>query len=164
MIPSLIMPFPMVRRIDLYRATLRLDIPTKDADFRPDQCHPPPYGWSGDEPGSSNPRQGRLGNAGGQAASGETSTTSSPTLIRDGGGEQAAGAKQLLVLEGVDEDAEDADATMRAELILLARDSPIWMAELRKYLQQEEKEKKDVQKEREVRLAHWREGIITRPT
>ena len=36
---------------------------------------------------------------------------------------------KLLVLEGVDEVAEDADATMRDELIMLARDDPTWERE-----------------------------------
>lgn len=34
--------------------------------------------------------------------------------------------RDLLVLEGVDEDAEDADATLLDEFIMLAPDSPIW--------------------------------------
>jgi hypothetical protein len=86
-------------------------------------------------------------------------TTDPPTLTNgDDGGEKSARAKlkQLLVLEGVDEDAEGADATMRDELIMMARDDPIWMAELRKYLQQEEKEREEMRKERAVRLTRWR--------
>jgi len=63
----------------------------------------------------------------------------------------------LLVLEGVDEDAQGADATMKEELMMLARDSPMWMKELKKYLQEEEKELKQVQAERALRLARWRE-------
>ncbi|KAF8722194.1 hypothetical protein AX14_009962 [Amanita brunnescens Koide BX004] len=49
-----------------------------------------------------------------QAASGVTSVTSRTTII------------------GVDEDVEDADATMRDELIILAHDDPIWREELRR--------------------------------
>ena len=58
------------------------------------------------------------------------------------------------VLEGADEDAEGADSTMRDELVMMARDDPMWTTELRKYLQ----------KERAVRLARWREGIVVQPT
>lgn len=68
------------------------------------------------------------------------------------------------VSEGADEDAEGADSTMRDELIMMARDDPMWTAELRKYLQKEEKEREQVQKERAVRLARWREGIVVQPT
>ncbi|KAF8231671.1 hypothetical protein L208DRAFT_1398526 [Tricholoma matsutake] len=174
MIPPLIMPFSVLNQINLYRNTLRSNIPTADADFHLDHSQIPPNGWSSDEQGSSNPRQGRLGDAGGPTASGETSATSSPTLNGDDGGEKAAREEQeqfvfkashdLLVLEGVDEDAEGADSTMRDELIMMARDDPMWMAELRKYLQKEEKEREQVQKECAVRLARWREGIFVQPT
>lgn len=174
MIPPLIMPFSVLNQINLYRNTLRSNIPTADADFHLDHSQIPPNGWSSDEQGSSNPRQGQLGDAGGPTASGETSATSSPTLNGDDGGEKAAGEEQeqfafkashdLLVLEGVDEDAEGADSTMRDELIMMARDDPMWMAELRKYLQKEEKEREQVQKECAVRLARWREGIFVQPT
>ena len=52
-------------------------------------------------------------------------------MIDDGGGEKTGLEKYsvkspLLVLEGVDEDAEDADATLLDEFIMLAPDSPIW--------------------------------------
>ncbi|KAF8341021.1 hypothetical protein F5887DRAFT_1062556 [Amanita rubescens] len=86
----------------------------------------------------------------------------------DGEGQKAAEAELggfsfktqgLLVLESVDEDAEDADATFRDELIMLARDDPIWREELRRYLQEEEKERVLIQKERAARLARWREDM-----
>lgn len=54
--------------------------------------------------------------------SGVTPVTSSPTIIGDGGGEKEAGAgleqfffetaNDILVLVGIDEDAEGADATV----------------------------------------------------
>jgi hypothetical protein len=50
---------------------------------------------------------------------------------------------------------EGTDAIMRDELIMMAHGDPIWMAELRKYLQKEEKETQQVQKEHAVRVAHW---------
>jgi hypothetical protein len=91
------------------------------------------------------------------------SVTSSPAIISDGSGEKAAGAgleqfyvkstHGLLVLKDVDEDAEDAGATMTDELIMLARDSPMWMKELRRYLEEEEKEKEQMQNERMAKLA-----------
>jgi hypothetical protein len=62
-------------------------------------------------------------------------------------------ADDILVLEGVDEDAEGADATMLDELIMMAPGDPIWMEELRKYLQKEEEEREQMQEERAVRLA-----------
>lgn len=53
------------------------------------------------------------------------------TNIGDGGRQKVAEVELelthgLLVLEGVDEDAEDANTTFRDELIMLARDDPIW--------------------------------------
>ncbi|KIL58313.1 hypothetical protein M378DRAFT_332913 [Amanita muscaria Koide BX008] len=95
------------------------------------QSHPPPNGGSGDE----------------QVAEAEL------------GGFSVEPTHGLLVLEGVDEDADDADATFRDELVMLARDDPIWREELRRYLQEEEKERELMQKERVARLAHWREDI-----
>jgi hypothetical protein len=65
----------------------------------------------------------------------------------------------LLVLEGVDEDVEGADATMRDELIMMAHDDPIWMEELRRYLHNEKREKERMQKDRAVRLARWLEDM-----
>jgi hypothetical protein len=82
------------------------------------------------------------------------------------GDEQGSSNKSahgLPVLEDVDEDAEDADATTRDELIMLARDNPIWKEELRRYLQEEEKEKEQMQNERVARLARWREDIAIQP-
>jgi hypothetical protein len=80
-------------------------------------------------------------------------------MVDDGGGEKTGLEKypvksphDLLVLEGVDEDAEDADATLLEELIMLARDNPIWEEELRRHLKKEEKEREQIQKERAVRL------------
>ncbi|KAF5373498.1 hypothetical protein D9615_009488 [Tricholomella constricta] len=137
--PPLVMPFSVLNRIELYRETLR----------------------SGDR--------------GGQATSGATLVTSPPTIIGDGEGDKAAGAgleqfsfeaahDDILVLEGVDEDAEGADATMRDELIMLAHGDPMWTEELRKYLQKEEEERKRMQEERAARLALWRDGVDVQPT
>jgi len=127
--PPLIMPLSAVHWINLYWETLHLNA-------------------SGDEQGSRNLRQGQMGD-GGQAASGETSVTSSPTIIGGGGGEKAVEARLeqftfktshgILVLEGIDEDAEGADATMRDELIMTARNDPVWMEELRRYLQEKKR-------------------------
>jgi hypothetical protein len=115
-----------------------------------------------------------MGDGGGQAASGVMSVTSSPTIIGDGEGEKAAEAgleqfsfktaDDILVLEGVDEDAEGADATMLDELIMMAHGDPMWTEELRKYLQKEDQEREQMQEERAVRLARWREGITVQPT
>ncbi|KAF8346407.1 hypothetical protein F5887DRAFT_1182675 [Amanita rubescens] len=90
------------------------------------------------------------------------------------GGEKVAGAgleefsvkssHGLLVLEGVDEDAEGPDATMLDQLMMLAYDDPIWSEELRRYLQKEEEEREQMQKERAVRLARWREDVVVQPT
>lgn len=164
--PPLIMPLSVLLRINRYREYLLSTTSTQNPD---DQSHPPPSGRSSDDQGGSNPVSGQAGDGGGQAASGIMSVTSSPTIIGDGGGEKTAeaGSEQfsvksvhgLLVLEDVDEDAEDADATTRDELIMLAHDNPIWMEELRRYLQEEEKEKEQLQNERVVRLARWREDL-----
>ena len=98
--------------------------------------------------------------------SGAPSATSSPAIIGGGEGRKAAERKTqgLLVLEGVDEDAVDADATFRDELIMLARDDPMWREELRRYLQEEEKERELIQKERTARLALWREDMAVQAT
>lgn len=98
------------------------------------------------------------------------SVNSSPTNIGDEG-EKAAGAglerfsvkssHGLLVLEGVDEDAEGPDATMLDQLMMLAYDDPIWSEELRRYLQIEEEEREWMQKERAV---NWREDVVVQPT
>jgi hypothetical protein len=165
MVPPLIMPGWVLYRIDRYRETLRWSTQITNTHNHDD--HPLPNGRSGDEQGSSNPP----GDGGGPAASGVSSVTTSPTIIGDGKGEEAAeaGAEQfsakygLLVLEGVDEDAEGPDATMLDELIMLAHDDPVWKEELRRYLQEEEKQKKQIQKERAVRLAHWREDVAVQP-
>ncbi|KAM6488870.1 hypothetical protein JOM56_015669 [Amanita muscaria] len=138
--PPLIMPFSVLFRIDSYREYLLST--TSD-----DQSHPPLNGGSGDKQGSSNPPHGQTGDGGGQAASGVT--------LAAGAGLEQFSVKSthgLLVLE-------DADATTRDELIMLARDNPIWMEELRRYLQEEEKEKEQMQNERVARLARWREDI-----
>ena len=160
--PPLIMPASVLYRIERYRETLGSFTNTHNHDD-----HPLPNGGSGDEQGSSNPRHGRTGDRGGQAASGVMSVNSPPAIIGDGGGEKAAGAgleQGLLVLEGVDEDAEGPDATMLDQLMMLAYDDPIWNEELRRYLQKEEEEREWMQKERAVRLARWREDVVVQPT
>ena len=99
---------------------------------------------------SSNLRRGPTGDGGGWAASGVILVASSPTMIDDGGGGKTGLEKysvkspqDLLVLESVDEDAEDADATLLDEFIMLAPDSPIW-EELKRHL-----------KERKMRENRW---------
>ena len=160
MIPPLIMPASALFQIDHYREYVCLNTQTTNTLN---------HGGSGDEQGRSSAQHGQTGDGGGRAASGVTSVTSSLTFIDDGG-EKAAGAgleqfsiNGLLVLEGVDEDAEDADATMRDELVMLARNSPLWKEELKRYLQREEKEREQMEKERAARLACWREDIIVQP-
>ena len=69
-----------------------------------------------------------------------------------------------LVLEDVDEDAEDANATTRDVLIMLAHGNPAFLEELRRYLQEEEKEKEQMRNERAAGLARWREDIAIQPT
>ena len=161
MVPPLIMPCSVFIRIDSYRESLLSTTSTQNHD---DQSHPLP----GDEQGSSNPPHGQTGDRGAQAASGVMSA-----IIGDEGGEKAAGAgleqfsestPGLPVLEDIDEDAEDADATTRDDLILLAHDNPMWMGELRRYLQEVEKEKEQMQNERVARLARWREDIAIQLT
>lgn len=107
----------------------------------------------------------------GPGASAVSLVTTSPTTIGDGeeGGAGEAGLEQfsakygLLVLEDVDEDAEGPDATMLDQLLMLAHDDPVWKEELRRYLQEEDREKKQIQKERAVRLAHWLEDVAVQP-
>lgn len=123
-------------------------------------------------------REGRMGDGGGQAdqaASGVTSVTSLLTMIGDGEEENAAGvgleqfsfkmAHNILELEGANEDAEGDDAAVLDDLLILAGDGePKWVEELRRYLQEEEREREQMQKERAVRLALWRESVTVEPT
>ena len=156
------MPFLELSRIDQYREYLH-STQTANANS---PSRPPPNDGSRDEQGSSNLRRGQTGDGGGQVDSGAPSATSSPAIIGGGEGRKAAERKTqgLLVLEGVDEDAVDADATFRDELIMLARDDPMWREELRRYLQEEEKERELIQKERTARLARWREDMAVQAT
>ncbi|KAI0253654.1 hypothetical protein BJV78DRAFT_1191090 [Lactifluus subvellereus] len=149
MVPPLIMHPSVLRQIELYRATLRSNPQTTSA-HRDDQPHPPPNGGSGDEQGSSHLGQQQPGDGGGQASSGVTS------LLRD--------VPWHLSQRSVDEDAEGPDATMLDDLMLMALGDPMWTKELRKYLQKEENENEEMQKERAARLARWREGITVQPT
>jgi hypothetical protein len=167
--PPLIMPFSVIRRIDLYRATLRSNTQTTDAQHVQDNSHPGTGGGSGGE--QQNGDQGQEGGGEGQADVGDMSVTISPTIIGDGGGgateqgqfKSVKTIHDILTLEGVDEDAEGADATLKDELLMLAHDSPMWMEELEKYTRNEEKEQKQVQAERALRLAYWREAITMQP-
>lgn len=61
----------------------------------------------------------------------------------------------LLVLEGVDEDTKDVD-TMRDEIIMLARDSPIWAEELANRGKGERTDAAGA-------CARWREDIAVQP-
>jgi hypothetical protein len=154
--PPLIMPIYLLHRIDRHRQALRSNQNT-NTHHRDNKSDPPSNGGRG-----------------GYSVSGVTSVTSSPTIIGDGEREKAAGAGQdkfsvdphhgYLVLEGVDKDAEGADATMLDELIMMARDDPMWREELRKHLQIKEKERAEMQKEREARFAWWREGLNSQST
>lgn len=172
--PPLIMPFSELYRINHYREALRSYPQTTNTHNHDSQSHPPPDGGSGDKQGSSKPRHGQTGDGGGGAASGVTSVTSSPTIISDEGGEKAAGSgleqfsvkssHSLLILEGVNENVDGADATMRDELIMMAHYDPIWREELRRYMHKEEKERQQMQKERVVRLDHWLEDMAVKLT
>jgi hypothetical protein len=66
-------------------------------------------------------------------------------------------SKDLPILEheSVDEDAQGPDATMKDELMLLARGSEMWARELVKYLQVVRKE---MQEQRAVRKENWVNG------
>jgi hypothetical protein len=164
----LIMPISLLHRIDRYRQALCLN-QNPNTHHRDHQSDPPSNGRNGDAQTCSN-----LGGRGGYSVSGVTTVISSPTIITDGEGEKAAGAGQdkfsvdpphdYPVLEGVDEDAEGADATMLDELIMMAHDNPMWREELKKHLQIKEKEKTQMQKERQVRFAWWREGLNAQST
>ncbi|KAF8349255.1 hypothetical protein F5887DRAFT_1233630 [Amanita rubescens] len=147
MIPPLIMPAPVLLRIDHYREYLRSNTQTTNTHNYDDQSHSLPMG-SGDEQGSSDTRHGQTTDK----VMGELEQFS----VKSPHG--------LLVLEGVDEDAEGADATMLDQLIMLAHDDPIWKEELRRYLQREEEEREQMQKERGERLARWRDNIAVQPT
>lgn len=66
----------------------------------------------------------------------------------------------ILVSEGVDEDATGADATFKDDLILLASyddDVGTWRKVLDKLLQAERQEQEEMMKERKARLDEWRQ-------
>jgi len=66
----------------------------------------------------------------------------------------------ILVSEGVDEDATGADATFKDDLILLASyddDVGTWRKALDKLLQAERQEQEEMMKERKARLDEWRQ-------
>jgi hypothetical protein len=65
----------------------------------------------------------------------------------------------IPVVEGVDEEAEGADATFKDELVLLASygDDGTWRKALDKLLQAEHQEQEEVTKERMARLDEWRQ-------
>lgn len=154
------MPDWVLFRIDHYQETLRWNTQITNT--------PLPNGGRGDEQGSSNPP----GDGVGPVGSGVSSATTLP-IIWDWEGEEAAEAGLdseqfsakygIPVLEGVDEDAEGPDATMLDDLIMLAHNNPVWQEELRRYLEEEEKERKRTQEERAARLAHWREDVAAQP-
>lgn len=66
----------------------------------------------------------------------------------------------LLVLEGVDEDAQDADATMKDELMLMAYGDEMWTKELQKYLRAERREREEVQEWRAAMVESWLQDVI----
>ena len=161
--PPLIMPLELLLRIDDYREYLL----TPNAEDTNDQSHhPPPNSGSGDE---QDPPHEHTGDAGGQATSGVVSATSLPAIVGDGGKATEEGLalkanNGLLILEDVDEDAQDGDATTLDELLLLAGDNPMWEEDLRRYMQAQQREKEWVQNERAARLALWREGMAVELT
>jgi len=163
--PPLIMPLTMLRRIHLYQERLRSNM---HANHPHDQPHPLLNSGSGGEQGSRPPIPVLMKEGGG--GSGETLVGRSPTIVGDGDGEQAAKDKLvgfaettsngIPILEGVDEDGDGGDATFRDDLMLLASYNPtMWMPELNKYLEEEEKERKQVEKERAARLADWLKDV-----
>ena len=157
------MPLELLLRIDDYREYL---LTPNAEDTNGQSPHPPPNGGSGDE---QDPPHEQTGDAGGQATSGVVSATSSPAIVGDGGkaAEEGLALKAnngLLILEDVDEDAQDGDATTLDELSLLAGDNPMWEEDLRRYMQAEQREKEWVQNERAARLALWREGTAVELT
>ena len=161
--PPLIMPLELLLRIDDYREYL---LTANTEDTNDPSHHPPPNSGSGDE---QDPPREQTGDAGGQVTSGVVSATSSPAIVGDGGKAAKEGLalkanNGLLILEDVDEDAQDGDATTLDELLLLAGDNPMWEEDLRRYMQAQQREKEWVQNERAARLALWREGTAVELT
>ena len=165
--PPLIMPLELLLRIDDYREYL---LTANTEDINDQSHHPPPNSGSGDEQDSPH---GQTVDGGGQVTSGVISVTSSPAIIGGGDGEGGKATEEglalkanngLLVLEDVDEDAQDGDATTLDELLLLAGDNPMWEEDLRRYMQAQQREKEWVQNERAARLALWREGTAVELT
>ncbi|EDR09630.1 uncharacterized protein LACBIDRAFT_318893 [Laccaria bicolor S238N-H82] len=144
--PPLMMHARLQLRLHRYRAFLSTANP-EDLDV---QSHHP---FLNGESGEDLPHD-QTGHGGGQA-------TSLPTVIGDGNGEGGKLTEEGLadVLEDVDEDAEDGDATLLDDLRLLAASHPMWEEELQRYLQAEQKEREWIQNQRAARLALWREDV-----
>ncbi|KAG6814247.1 hypothetical protein H0H92_015362 [Tricholoma furcatifolium] len=163
MVPPHVIPFSELSRIEQYLRHLR-SIQTNNTTSN---SHPPLN--DGPDRVGSNLQRGQTGDGGGQVDSAASLANSSPTRIDPAGGQEKAEAELdlsfktqglLVASEGVDADAEDADATFLDDLLLLASIDPtMWMGELNKYLQEEKKEKELLQKEQAARLAHWREDV-----
>ncbi|KAF9506829.1 hypothetical protein BS47DRAFT_380192 [Hydnum rufescens UP504] len=166
MIPPVSMnPFEM-RRVDVWYNALRASLVAPDLGDRHDEV--PPEGGLRKDDGRGNValRQGD----GGQAASGNVPESTGVSWA--GGGVQKrtleAEVEQLvhnlssgepLILEGVDEDAQDEDCTPRDQLILLGRSHPSWAKVLVKYLVAEQEERQEVEERRAARLEHWLQGM-----
>lgn len=61
----------------------------------------------------------------------------------------------ILILEGVDEDADGEDCTWKEQLIMLAYSDPTWIPDLRRYLQEEREGQEKLKEERMGRLTSW---------
>jgi hypothetical protein len=70
----------------------------------------------------------------------------------------------VLILEGIDEDADTEDCTWKDQLMMLAYGDPTWIPELRRYLQKEREEEVKLQGERMGRLTSWLQDMLLQVT
>jgi hypothetical protein len=170
MIPPVFMSVNELRQVDSYYATLLRTMSTNIGEGI-EQGQPPTGGASGsgndqeragtrnvDEPADGEGQVGGKGN--------NTGGTDVGSFVGQGRavGDFSTDDFAILEIESVEEDAQDADATMKDELIMLANSGDmwsreIWREELAKYLQAEQKEREEMQENREAMLKGWLQGI-----
>lgn len=145
---------------------------TREAPDGDNQAQPPSSGGLG----GADPQGGNSGQEGTQqgsrdGATGEVSNIGSVTtwasVVSSGRGTVIATedlgdimtSDGILILEGVDEDADGEDCTSKEQLIMLAYGNPTWIPDLQRYLQEEREGQEKLKAERMGRLTSWLQSM-----
>ena len=159
--PFLIMSGLDLYRIDQYRDAVLANLAVPDANDDQEQAQPHPR--TGDNSAGAGQESEQAGSGGGpRRAFGNLfcfgNRTDSEGMEGDALSTLPSTDKlPILSLEGVDEDAQDANATMKDELILLAHGNKLWTRELEKFIEAENREMREMQQHRAVMLENWRQ-------